>query len=101
MATAAVPMKSAAKGISADAKPFDWEDPFFLDDQLTEEEVAIRDAARDYCQDKLMPRVLEANRHERFDREIMNEFGALGFLGSTLEGYGCAGVNQESYSIIA
>ena len=75
MATAATPMKSAAKGISADAKPFDWEDPFFLDDQLTEEEVAIRDAARDYCQDKLMPRVLEANRHEKFDREIMNEFG--------------------------
>ncbi len=64
MATAATPIKSAAKGISADAKPFDWEDPFFLDDQLTEEEVAIRDAARDYCQDKLMPRVLEANRHE-------------------------------------
>jgi len=64
MATAATPMKSAAKGISADAKPFDWEDPFFLDDQLTEEEIAIRDAARDYCQDKLMPRVLEANRHE-------------------------------------
>src|SRR5437763_1453067 len=91
MATAATPMKSAAKGITADAKPFDWEDPFFLDDQLTEEEVAIRDAARGYCQDKLMPRVLEANRHERFDREIMNEMGALGLLGSTLpEKYGCA-----------
>ncbi len=84
MATAATPMKSAAKGISADAKPFDWEDPFFLDDQLTEEEVAIRDAARDYCQDKLMPRVLLANRNEKFDREIMNEFGALGLLGATI-----------------
>ena len=83
MATA-VPMKSAAKGITADAKPFDWEDPFFLDDQLIEEEIAIRDAARDYCQDRLMPRVIEANRHEMFDREIMNEMGALGLLGSTL-----------------
>ena len=102
MATAATPMKSAAKGISADAKPFDWEDPFFLDDQLTEEEVAIRDAARDYCQDKLMPRVLEANRHEKFDREIMNEFGALGLLGSTLpEKYGCAAANYTTYGLVA
>jgi glutaryl-CoA dehydrogenase len=102
MATAATPMKSAARGISADAKPFDWEDPFFLDDQLTEEEIAIRDAARDYCQDKLMPRVLEANRHEKFDREIMNEMGALGLLGSTLpEKYGCAGANYVSYGLIA
>ena len=81
MSLAATPIKSAAKGISADAKPFDWEDPFFLDDQLTEEEIAIRDAARDYCQDKLMTRVLEANRHEKFHREIMNEMGALGLLG--------------------
>src|SRR6476646_4491163 len=102
MATAATPMKSAARGISADAKPFDWEDPFFLDDQLTEEEIAIRDAARDYCQDKLMPRVLEANRHERFDREIMNEMGALGLLGSTLpEKYGCAAANYTTYGLVA
>src|ERR1700749_3501354 len=101
MATAATPMKGAPRGIAAAAKPFDWEDPFFLDDQLTEEEIAIRDAARDYCQDKLMPRVLEANRHERFDREIMNEMGALGLLGSTIHGYGCAGVNYGSYGLIA
>src|SRR5262250_2709001 len=101
MATAATPMKSAARGISADAKPFDWEDPFFLDDQLTEEEVAIRDAARDYYQDKLMPRVLEANRHEKFDREIMNELGELGLLGSTIDGYGCAGTNYVSYGLVA
>src|SRR5215471_18945075 len=53
MATAATPMKSAAKGIASDARPFDWEDPFFLDDQLSEEEIAIRDAARDYCQERL------------------------------------------------
>jgi glutaryl-CoA dehydrogenase len=102
MATAATPMKSAAKGIAADAKPFDWEDPFFLDDQLSEEEIAIRDAARDYCQDKLMTRVLEANRHEKFHREIMNEMGALGLLGSTLpEKYGCAGANYVTYGLVA
>ena len=102
MSLAATPIKSAAKGISADAKPFDWEDPFFLDDQLAEEEVAIRDAARDYCQDKLMTRVLEANRHEKFDREIMNEMGALGLLGATLpEKYGCAGANYTTYGLVA
>ncbi len=102
MSPAATPIKSAAKGISADAKPFDWEDPFFLDDQLTEEEIAIRDAARDYCQDKLMTRVLEANRHEKFHREIMNEMGALGLLGSTLpEKYGCAAANYTTYGLVA
>jgi len=102
MAIAATPMKSAARGISADAKPFDWEDPFFLDDQLTEEEIAIRDVARDYCQEKLMPRVIEANRHEKFHREIMNEMGALGLLGSTLpEKYGCAGTNYTVYGLVA
>ncbi|MGK0441844.1 MAG: glutaryl-CoA dehydrogenase, partial [Pseudohongiellaceae bacterium] len=52
---------------------FNWQDPMFLDSQLTEEERMIRDTAHDYCQQKLLPRVLEANRHEHFDREIMNE----------------------------
>ena len=80
---------------------FDWADPFFLEDQLTESERMVRDSARDYCQDKLMSRVVEANRHEKFDREILNEMGALGFLGSTIEGYGCAGVNYVSYGLIA
>ena len=61
----------------------------------------VRDSANAYCQKKLFPRVLEANRHEHFDREIMNEMGALGFLGSTIEGYGCAGVNYVSYGLIA
>ncbi len=81
--------------------PFAWADPLRLEDQLTEEERAIRDAARSYCQERLFPRVLEANRHERFDREIMNEMGELGFLGATLDGYGCAGVNYVSYGLIA
>ena len=69
--------------------------------QLTEDERAIRDAAREYCQEKLFPRVIEANRHENFHREIMNEMGEMGFLGATLEGYGCAGVNYVSYGLIA
>ncbi len=80
---------------------FHWEDPLLLEEQLTEEERMVRDTARAYAQDKLMPRVLEANRHEKFDREIMNEMGALGFLGSTIEGYGCAGVNYVCYGLIA
>ncbi len=80
---------------------FKWDDALLLDDQLTDEERMVRDTARDYAQDKLMPRILEANRHEIFHREIMTEMGALGLLGSTLEGYGCAGTNYVSYGLIA
>ena len=80
---------------------FQWDDPLLIEDQLSEEERMVRDAARDYCQGRLMPRVLEAHRQERFDREILNEMGALGFLGATLEGYGCAGVNHVCYGLIA
>jgi len=85
------------------SKPeFSWEDPLLLADQLSEEERLIRDAAHDYCQEQLLPRVLEANRHEVFDREIMNEMGELGFLGSTrLEELGCAAVNYVSYGLVA
>src|SRR6186997_1088424 len=79
---------------------FVWEDPLLFDEQLSEDERMIRDSARAYCQDKLMPRVLEANRHEKFDREIFDEMGELGFLGPTIEGYGCAGVNHVSYGLI-
>src|SRR6516164_296238 len=80
---------------------FDWADPLLLDEALSEEERMVRDSAHAYCQEKLLPRVLEANRHERFDREIMTEMGALGFLGSTIEGYGCAGINYVCYGLIA
>jgi len=80
---------------------FSWADPLLLDAQLSDEERAIRDAAQAYCQDKLQPRILSANREERFDRALMNEMGALGFLGSTIEGYGCPGVNHVSYGLIA
>jgi glutaryl-CoA dehydrogenase len=80
---------------------FQWDDPLLLDEQLTDEERMVRDSARAYCQEKLMPRVLESHRHERFDRGILNEMGRLGFLGSTLPGYGCAGVNYVSYGLLA
>jgi len=81
--------------------PFQWEDPFLFEDQLTEDERMVRDSARAYCQEKLLTRVTEAHRHERFDRAIFNEMGELGFLGSTIEGYGCAGVNHVCYGLIA
>jgi len=85
-----------------DMKPaFKWDDPLLLEDQLTEDERMVRDSARGYAQAKLMPRILEANRHEKFDRAILTEMGELGFLGSTIEGYGCAGVNHVSYGLIA
>jgi glutaryl-CoA dehydrogenase len=80
---------------------FHWEDPFRFDDQLSDDERAVRDAAHAYCQEKLQPRVLMAARHEKFDREIMNEMGALGLLGSSIEGYGCAGLNHVCYGLVA
>ncbi len=81
--------------------PFKWDDALLLEDQLTEDERAMRDAAHSYCQDKLFTRVLQANRHERFDREIMNEMGEMGFLGATLDSHGCAGVGYVAYGLIA
>ena len=80
---------------------FQWQDPFLLNSQLSDDERAIVDAAHDFCQEKLQTRVLMAARHEKFDREIMNEFGSMGFLGSTIEGYGCAGLNYVSYGLVA
>ncbi len=80
---------------------FQWNDAFLLNAQLSEDERAIVDAAHDFCQEKLQTRVLMAARHEKFDREIMNEFGSMGFLGSTIEGYGCTGLNYVSYGLVA
>ena len=81
---------------------FKWDDPLLFNDQLTDEERMIRDTARRYCQDKLMPRILEANRNEIFHREIMTEMGSMGFLGSTIpEEYGGAGLNHVAYGLIA
>jgi glutaryl-CoA dehydrogenase len=81
--------------------PFKWDDALLLEEQLTEDERAIRDAAHDYCQEKLFPRILEAHRHERFDRAVLTEMGELGFLGATIHSHGCAGVNYVSYGLIA
>ena len=88
----------------ARSKPtnFNWEDPFLLEDQLTEEERMIRDTARAYCHDKLMPRIIDANRNEIFHRKIMNEMGGLGLLGSTIpEEFGGVGANYTSYGLVA
>ncbi len=87
---------------SASAKNlFQWEDPLLLEDQLSDDERMVRDSARAYCQDKLMTRVLMAHRHESFDRSVFNEMGEMGFLGATIEGYGCAGVSYVCYGLIA
>ncbi|EAW33202.1 glutaryl-CoA dehydrogenase [marine gamma proteobacterium HTCC2143] len=80
---------------------FDWQDPFLLEQQLTEEERLIRDSARQYAQNKLQPRVTEAYRNESTDPSIFREMGELGLLGSTISGYGCPGVNYVSYGLIA
>src|SRR5687768_11684413 len=88
-------------GSKGNAARFQWEDPLLLEDQLTEDERMVRDSARAYAQDKLMSRVLEANRHEHFDRGIMTEMGELGLLGPTIDGYGCAGVGYVSHGLIA
>jgi glutaryl-CoA dehydrogenase len=80
---------------------FNWQDPFLLNEQLSDDERAIQAAAHAFCQEKLQTRVLMAARHEKFDREIMTEAGAMGFLGSTIEGYGCAGLNYVSYGLVA
>ena len=82
--------------------PFVWDDPLLLEEQLTEDERMVQDTARQFAQERLMSRVLEANRHEHFDREIMNEMGEIGMLGATLPTkYGCADVGYVSYGIMA
>ncbi|KAI0062414.1 acyl-CoA dehydrogenase domain-containing protein [Artomyces pyxidatus] len=87
---------------SSHQKPvFNWEDPFDLEGQLTEDEIAIRNVARDFCQEYLAPRVLEAQRTEKFDATIIPAMGALGLLGPTIEGYGCAGASNVAYGLIA
>ncbi|KAG1703803.1 hypothetical protein DVH05_006814 [Phytophthora capsici] len=80
---------------------FNWRDPLMLEGQLTDEEAMIQKSANDYCQGKLLPRIVEANRKGKFDRSIMKEMGEMGFLGPTIQGYGCAGVGYVSYGLIA
>ncbi|MBM2885214.1 acyl-CoA dehydrogenase [Chromobacterium phragmitis] len=80
---------------------FSWEDPLLLQGQLSDEERLVQQSAHEYCQERLLPRVLTANREERFDREIINEMGELGLLGCTIEGYGCAGLSHVAYGLVA
>jgi glutaryl-CoA dehydrogenase len=91
----------AARAKTAERPVFDWQDPLLLDELLSEEERLIRDSARAFAQERLMPRIKEAFREERIDREILPEMGKLGFLGSTIEGYGCAGVSSVAYGVVA
>ena len=81
--------------------PMNWEDPFLLDQQLTEEERLVRDTAEQYAQDRLAPRIQSAYRNETTDLDIFTEMGSLGLLGPTIEGYGCAGVSYVSYGLTA
>eukprot|EP00794_Sanderia_malayensis_P008110 gene8110-8979_t len=92
---------STASSAAFNKLKFDYQDALNLECRLTEEEIMIRDQVRQYCTEKLMPGIIMANRHEIFDREIMNEFGKLGVLGCTLQGYGCSGVSDVTYGLIA
>lgn len=85
----------------AERAPFDWQDPLLLNELLTDEERMVRDTAHDFAQSYLLPGVIEANRHEKFDPAIMKEMGRLGLLGAYLKGYGCSGVSQVAYGLIA
>ena len=101
MSLASVDVSHLPTGIKKTQAIFKWDDPLLIDEQLTEDERLVMEAAKAYCQEKLLPRVKTGFREERFDREIMNEMGELGFLGSTIEGYGCAGANHVCYGIVA
>lgn len=80
---------------------FNYKDPLNFESLLTEDEIAVRDSVRGYCQEQLFPRVKMAYRHETFDRKIFNEMGKMGMLGSNLHGYGCSGVSSVAYGLIA
>jgi glutaryl-CoA dehydrogenase len=92
----------AVRAASPAAGPsFVWDDPFLFEEQLGEDERLIRDSARAFAQERLMPRILEANRNEVIDRDVITEMGQLGLLGATIEGYGCAGASYTSYGLVA
>ncbi len=90
-------MTKSTKTVAA----FDWADPLVLDDMLTDEERLVRDSIRRFCQEELQPRVLEAFREEKVDRSLFPRMGELGLLGSTIDGYGCAGLNYVCYGLAA
>lgn len=81
--------------------PFDWQDALLLDNLLTEEERMVYDTARSFCQKELMKNIIDANRNEHFDTNIMRQMGEMGLLGLTIEGYGCAGMSSVAYGLVA
>mmetsp|Transcript_13955 Transcript_13955/g.19274 ORF Transcript_13955/g.19274 Transcript_13955/m.19274 type:complete len:421 (+) Transcript_13955:274-1536(+) len=93
--------KESLSRFSSTKTNFDWSDPFLFEDQLTEEEREITRQAHKFCQDDLMPRILMANRNETYEPEVLRGMGGMGMLGSTLEGYGCAGVSSVAYGLLA
>lgn len=96
------PSRQISVSASLQSKPiFNWEDPFDLESQLRQDEILMRDQFRSYCREKLLPRVIEANRKEHFDREIIREMGQIGVLGCTMKGYGAAGVSSVAYGLLA
>ncbi|WP_201600821.1 acyl-CoA dehydrogenase [Psychrobacter submarinus] len=92
---------SITHNVKQSSPSFDWEDPFLLRDQLTDEERMVTDSARQFFQKELMPNIIDANRNEHFDRNIMRQMGEMGLLGVTIEGYGCAGLSSVAYGLIA
>ena len=92
--------KFSHKFFSSKKISFNFEDPLDLNSLLKEEETMIMNSARDFCQSQLFPGIIKANREEVFDRNIMKEFGKMGFLGATLKDYGCPGVSSVSYGLI-
>ncbi|KAJ2687022.1 hypothetical protein GGH99_003352 [Coemansia sp. RSA 1285] len=99
--TSAVLAARDRRGYATKFAKYDWEDPLQLEQQLEDEEKLVRDVAHQYAKERLLPRVIQATRTETFDKAIMREMGELGFLGSTIEGYGCAGVSNVVYGLVA
>ncbi|CAG2192172.1 GCDH [Mytilus edulis] len=97
----AQPQTQTKDNVKTEAATFNWQDALNLENLLLEDEILVRDQFRAYCQDRLMPRVLMANRNEKFDREIIPEMGSIGVLGPHIHGYGCAGVSSVAYGLIA
>ncbi|KAE8315694.1 putative glutaryl-CoA dehydrogenase [Aspergillus transmontanensis] len=94
------PTASLNASVRGFATAFNWEDPLAASELYTEEELAIQDTARQYCQERLLPRVLDAYRNENYDRKILEEMGELGLLGASIEGYGCAGASTVASGLI-
>lgn len=99
--TVAQSQSTPEKAATKTAAKFNWHDALNMESQLTEEEKMVRDSFRSYCDDKLMSRIIMANRNEKFDPEIVSEMGSIGVLGPTIKGYGCAGVSSVAYGLIA